>query len=109
MMNLYQCLAVMGHAPEECLDKPVVTVFKSRDWHLGIGLFNMIMVAEEQGKEYKPFKRMNLDFVMLNKTPKEILCGTIEAYKMIEGKGYEIKGDDEFNGIQEGGEQKEKP
>lgn len=91
-MNIYQHLIKMNKAPDECVGKDFVTIFKTEDGELGLGLCDKLLTPKNKTKVFKPIYRTRLEVEMLSVTPKYLLKIVKELHRRAEEKGLKIKG-----------------
>lgn len=91
-MNIYQCLVNIGKAPDECIGKNSVIVFKSEDGELGVGFYGKLLAPKGKSKAFKPAYRTKLEVDMLGITPDYLLSLIKELHRVAKEKGIEVKG-----------------
>ncbi len=91
-MTIYQHLNAMGYAPDDCLGKKVITIFRSSTG-LGLGLWGMLLVTELEmiGNVFIPCYEFNLNYEMLKMQPEELLELVIEIHRAAELNGVRIR------------------
>lgn len=80
--TLYQVLAEEGHFPEDLLGEKIITVYKSVNGFLGVGLFRNILAVQDEKEIYMPVRVITLECEMLSLTPECLLAGIIVLYHM---------------------------
>jgi len=91
-MTIYQHLDTMGYAPDDCLGKKGITIFRSSTG-LGLGLFGMLLVTEFEmiGNIFIPCYEFYLNYEMLKMSPEELLDLVLEIHRAAELKGVGIR------------------
>jgi len=77
------------------LGKKIVTIYKSVEGCLGVGLFRSILAVQDDKKIYMPVKTLQLEFEFLSLTPSALLSSVAFLYWMAKEKGIILpEGDD---------------
>ncbi|MGD9552332.1 MAG: hypothetical protein AB7V60_04400 [Candidatus Caldatribacteriota bacterium] len=92
-MNVYQVLKEMGKAPEDCIDKEIVTIFKSKEGYYGLGFFERLTTIESsKGSNYKPLYNSALKCEFLELKPEYLLSLFAIIHRKAAEKNIKIKG-----------------
>jgi hypothetical protein len=91
-LTVYQYLTAVGLAPDDCIGRPIITLWQSPSGSLAFDIEGVILVAEGEGP-WKFVRALELDGEFLFATPREILWAYRKAIDAAERRGIDWKGE----------------